>query len=77
MVLKAVSLGLPVVCLNFNDPDVIFNEKCNKKIITKDQYCQQIVIAMENELDNLIVGSEEYSILSSGAVSRIYGDFTV
>ncbi len=70
VVLEAMSLGLPVVCLDLGGPGVIVNETCGKKIVTKNQSYQKIASVMANELNNLIENHDEYSVLSNGAVKR-------
>jgi glycosyltransferase involved in cell wall biosynthesis len=71
VILEALSVGLPVICLDFGGPGVIVNESCGIVVSTADAGEAQTVTGIANAMVSLgAMSSMEFERLSMGAAAR-------
>ena len=86
VVLEAMALGLPVVCLELGGPGKMVDDTCGRVISTRNTSRNKVVAGLANALSEIIEDSDLYLRLSAGArdranefewshiVKRVYGD---
>ena len=70
VVLEALSLGLPVVCLDLGGPKDIVTANSGIVIKHNDRDTAQVATAMAGEILRLLSSPDSLASLSAGAVSR-------
>ncbi|MBA3017832.1 MAG: glycosyltransferase family 4 protein [Proteobacteria bacterium] len=73
VVLEALSVGLPIVCLDLGGPGEIVNKSCGCKVIAKNP--EQVVNDLSSVFKALSQDDTLLSSLSAGACSRVNMEF--
>jgi glycosyltransferase involved in cell wall biosynthesis len=70
-VLEAMSLGLPVVCLDLGGPGILVDNTCGRVIPTEDHTEEEVVRLMSACLSELLCNPAILESLSMGARRRV------
>jgi glycosyltransferase involved in cell wall biosynthesis len=69
-VLEAMSMGLPVICLDLGGPGTIVDSTCGFVVSTKDRTARECILGLAGAIEKLYQSPELCASLSAGALCR-------
>jgi glycosyltransferase involved in cell wall biosynthesis len=70
VVLEAMALGLPVVCLDLGGPGKMVDDACGRLVSTRNVSWKEVVAGLADALTEIVEDSDLYLRLSAGARGR-------